>query len=588
MGREKFSDKSPRIFYIVLTAVALAAMLARCFFSVITTDEVFNIGEAYRTVLGQKFMVENWDFFQVGDSLNYPFIWLFYKITGSSEGIVIYSRICSVFITFIFALLTYKLLKPIFGKTNSFATCLIYFTVVPKTIFGYWYDTWSLSFMLLSFSLIIFAMNKDKTLPWLILAGVCQAISVYAYPTAVFVFIYEFIVLFIVMNKDKKKLSFKKTELAYALGAAAVFAIFVIFCLTRDWQNFFIFNKDITSSGLSNRTAARSNELMFVRHIISDFFHYYRSILICSVGFSALCIAVKRLHLSNIWIAVYTALASAFIYIYIFRKSIDVFPGSKSQNLLNVFLFFSICGFILYITFFSREKRFKNMFLFLYIPSMLAGLVCAFTGLDKSINIPLGSRSASVLFFTEFFELMSQVKFKKPKIKSLAIPAMCFMLIFNILSLYCQGFFSTVPAAALKNNLAISSAESGVFKYIYDKEETIRSLECFEKKLKTFIKDDDETVLFGRGMMYGYLMTDLKPNTNYLWRSGALTGKSTDPEYYDILFKYFDSYYGSPNLIVLKSNEFELTNKKFVDFLNQNYDLAEEDSGVVFYRLKQH
>lgn len=74
MGREKFSDKSPRIFYIVLTAVALAAMLARCFFSVITTDEVFNIGEAYRTVLGQKFMVENWDFFQVGDSLNYPFI----------------------------------------------------------------------------------------------------------------------------------------------------------------------------------------------------------------------------------------------------------------------------------------------------------------------------------------------------------------------------------------------------------------------------------------------------------------------------------------------------------------------------------
>lgn len=390
------------------------------------------------------------------------------------------------------------------------------------------------------------------------------------------------------MNKDKKKLSFKKPELAYALGAAAVFAVFVIFCLTRDWQNFFIFNKDITSSGLSNRTAARSNELMFVRHIISDFFHYYRSILICSVGFAALCIAVKRLHLSNIWIAVYTALASAFIYIYIFRKSIEVFPGSKSQNLLNVFLFFSICGFILYITFFSREKRFKNMFLFLYIPSMLAGLVWAFTGLDKSINIPLGSRSASVLFFTEFFELMSQVKFKKPKIKSLAIPAMCFMLIFNILSLYCQGFFSTVPAAALKNNLAISSAESGVFKYIYDKEKTICSLECFEKKLKTFIKDDDETVLFGRGMMYGYLMTDLKPNTNYLWRSGALTGKSTDPEYYDILFKYFDSYYGPPDLIVLKSNEFELTNKKFVDFLNQNYDLAEEDSGVVFYRLKQH
>ncbi|HAS37818.1 MAG TPA: hypothetical protein DIW36_07955 [Ruminococcaceae bacterium] len=588
MGREKASDKNHRIFYIVLTVIALAAMLARCFFSVITTDEVFNLGEAYRTVLGQKFMVENWDFFQVGDSLNYPFIWLFYKITGSSEGIVIYSRICSVFITFIFALLTYKLLKPIFGKTNSFATCLIYFTVVPKTIFGYWYDTWSLSFMLLSFALIIFAMNKDKPLPWLILAGVCQAISVYAYPTAVFVFIYEFIVLFIVMNKDKKKIGFKKPELAYALGAAAVFAVFVIFCLTRDWQNFFIFNKDITSSGLSNRTAARSNELLFVRHIISDFFHYYRSILICSVGFAVLCIAVKRLRLSNIWIAVYTALASAFIYIYIFRKSIEVFPGSKSQNLLNVFLFFSICGFILYITFFLKEKRFKNMFLFLYIPSMLAGLVWAFTGLDKSINIPLGSRSASILFLAEFFELMSQVKFKKPKIKNFAVLAMCFMLVFNILSIYCQGFFSTVPAVALKNSLAISSAESGVFKYIYDKEETVYSLECFEKKLKTFIKDDDKTVLFGRGMMYGYLMTDLKPNTNYLWRSGALTGKSTDPEYYDILFKYFDSYYGSPDLIVLKKDEFELTNKKFVDFLNQNYDLAEEDSGVVFYRLKQH
>ena len=162
------------------------------------------------------------------------------------------------------------------------------------------------------------------------------------------------------------------------------------------------------------------------------------------------------------------------------------------------------------------------------------------------------------------------------------------MLIFNILSLYCQGFFSTVPAAALKNNLAISSAESGVFKYIYDKEETVYSLECFEKSMKKIVQKDDKTILCGSGLIQCYLMTDLLPNTNYLWRSGALSGKATDAEFYDILFKYFDSYYGSPDIIVLKKNKAELTNKKFVDFLNQNYDLAEEDSGVVFYRLKQH
>lgn len=81
-------------------------------------------------------------------------------------------------------------------------------------------------------------------------------------------------------------------------------------------------------------------------------------------------------------------------------------------------------------------------------------------------------------------------------------------------------------------------------------------------------------------------MTDLKPNTNYLWRPGILGGNELANDYYDILFKYFDLNYGTPDIIVLRKDEKELKNKVFSEFLNSNYEIKAQNSIYIFYHSK--
>lgn len=575
-----FSDKANHspLFYTSLLVLAFLSLISRSFFSIVTTDEVFNIGQVYRTVIGQKFMVENWDFFQVGDSLSYPFIWLFYKITKSTEGVVLYSRLCFIFITFIFGIIIYKFLNPIFGKLNSFATCLIYFTSVPKTLFNYWYDTWALLFMLLSFVAIIYTVNCNKSISWILLAGMFQAIAVYAYPTAVFVFLFELIIIFLHINKEKKKISIGRPEFIYALGAAIVFVIFVIFCLTKDWQNFFIFNKGVSESGLSDRISLFKNGSILVKKVITSLLVTFKIYYILLCVLILLCFLIKKFRLSKIWLIAYILITAFFLCFYSVYLKI---PGYHQQIQLYYFFYFSLCGLVIHLFFFLKEEKFQHLFLLLYFPSIISGFVWAFTGMDGGVNFTLGFRPAAIFFFLEFFEIVSCIDTKNIKGQFKILVSV--LLLFNIVVLFSQSHMSLVPSQMFAKKMSLSTAENGVFKYVVDVKETIAFYETFEKTMNEIIENDDQTLLCGRSLMYGYLMTNLKPNTNYLLRPGSLTGFSTDSNFYDYLFRYFDSYYGYPDIIIIDKNQCEMQNEKFTDFIASNYELKTEYCDILFY-----
>ena len=74
-----------RYFLLFLNAILILAFVFRTYFTIHTTDEVFNIEQAFRTVQGNVYLVENWEFYQTGDSFLYPFLKIFYMITGSTE-----------------------------------------------------------------------------------------------------------------------------------------------------------------------------------------------------------------------------------------------------------------------------------------------------------------------------------------------------------------------------------------------------------------------------------------------------------------------------------------------------------------------
>lgn len=578
-------NKTDILYFVILTILAIVAMCMRCFFSIITTDEVFNIGQVYRTVLGQKFMLENWDFFQVGDSLSYPFIWLYYKFTGSSEGIVLYSRLCSVFITFAIALISYILLKSIFEKKLAFATCLIYYTTIPFNLSLYWYDNWSLTFLLLNCLMIIYGINKGKLFPWFFLSGSFQAIAVYCYPTIVAVFLYEFIMIFIFLNSQKKRLSFKNPEIIYAAGAAFIFFVFVLFCLSRDWHDFFIFNKQITSANLSDRSYSLKGLMSSLQLLVIKTFRYFKLELCLSLLFLSICIFVKRNIISKIIIPIYILITIFFQLFYYFNFSST--PGVISQGQNYILFYLTLCALFLYLFFFRHNILFKNFFIFLYIPAILSGIIYAFTGMNGAIKFTFGCRFGSILFFLELFQIITQSDISdKNNAHNVYNIVISFFLIFNTVLIFVGSFQSDSPIKMYRNNTNICYSRTGIYKYIYDYQDKVIYINNFEKDLKSVIKNDDKTILCGRGLIYGYLMTDLKPDTNYLWQPGSLTGESSDSGFYDILFQYFNSYYGFPDIIVLKKDEFEFKNKELMDFINQNYDIEINNSDEIFYHIK--
>ncbi len=583
MNNKALRERDSKTPFILLTLFALAVSVVRSLFSIDITDEVFNIGQVYRTVIGQKFMVENWDYFQVGDSLNYPFVYLFHKLTGSTEGIILYSRICFIVITLVLGFITYKLLKPIFGKYPSFAAAILYYTMVTKTLFAYWYDTWSITFMLLSFILILCAQRSGNSMRYFILAGVCQAISVYCYPTAVVVFIVEFILLFIFSDKAKKKFSLKKPEMLYAIGAALVFLVFVAFCLTRDWSSFFIFNKDIAVSGLLDRIEQEKNFIKEVIDLIYGFAAQFKALFVSAFAFGVICIAVKFLRIPKILIVIYTFVTSVILW-YISLYGVIPIAGSSTQVQLYVLLYWSMCAFFFHLIFYIKDKRFNDCFIYLFIPAIVAGFVWTLSGKDGAVNFALGARPAAVMFILELFDMIGQIKFKQKK--QLSIPIICVFLAFNTVILFNSSFHSSKPSAIMQYESGYSRIESGIFKGIYDKNSKGASLTAFEETLNSVKENDDETILCGRKIIFGYLMTDLKPNTNYLWRPGILGGNELANDYYDILFKYFDLNYGTPDIIVLRKDEKELKNKVFSEFLNSNYEIKAQNSIYIFYHSK--
>ena len=73
-----------------------------------------------------------------------------------------------------------------------------------------------------------------------------------------------------------------------------------------------------------------------------------------------------------------------------------------------------------------------------------------------------------------------------------------------------------------------------------------------------------------------YLMTDLKPNASNLW----------DPNNTDLLFQYYRSYYGEPDIIVMHDSADDSTSDAFLEFVENNYELAKYTDGYFIYRHK--
>ena len=556
-----------------LNIIFAALIIFRSAFGIVITDEPFNIGEAFRTVQGNKFLVENWDFFQTGDSFMYPFLKLFYMITGSTKGIVLYSRIIFIIIQILFSVFSYKILSNFFDKRAVMFTVFLYTSAISLKLFNMWYDNWELLFRFIGLLLLFYVFENEETISkkkvYLIcfIAGISHACMVFAYPTMIVVFIFTICLCFF-YNRKKSKKTHTIMALMYGLGALCVFAVFMVYALSVGIHNIFALNSSISTTSLDSSGRPSLVGLKYVRSKI------YMFIICCynrykfSVCFFTLEIIVFKYLEKN---------KKSFLLLYVMFVL-----GCAVHMVESGLMWDSLNSLLTYLSFhaplfYKIKKRYneaealkyKKMFWTIFVPSYLAGLAYAYTGLGYAgaLKFASGARCASIITILLLFDIIRENKNNRLD-SNVAFATVCTAIVcLNIVNLYYSGFQSTKPFRC--NTVATS----GVFAGLIDTKENVDKYEELETALNETIQEGDKTITCGSKAMMFYLMTDLKPNTNTF---GSLNGIES-------LKMYFDAYYGMSDIIILHKDSSEYKKDDFINYISQNYTLITEISDYLIY-----
>ena len=190
------------ILKILLVFLAVAAAL-KILFVGYDFDEQYALAMSYRLLKGDIPVLDMWEPHQTSGFLAALFMSPYVAVTGSTTGIVLYLRICGLFVHSITALLFYRqadfLLKEHTPMPSGFRrdiclliTC-IYFFSLPKLMFFPDFSNMQVWFLLLMilclshyYTRII--LGRQVFPGWLAGAGFCLSLEVLSYPSSLLLF----------------------------------------------------------------------------------------------------------------------------------------------------------------------------------------------------------------------------------------------------------------------------------------------------------------------------------------------------------------------------------------------------------------
>lgn len=566
-------NNSKRIIPILIfNAVLVVLAIFRAILCITVTDEVFNLGQSFRTIQGNVFLVENWDYFQTGDSFLTPFLYVFYKITGSTEGIVLFSRIVFIVLQVLLSVFLYKILSSFFERISALFAVMIYSTAVSFLLFYMWYDNWEIFFRLIGLFLIFYAISSfdqktsGKAYLMVFIAGIAHACMVFAYPTMIVLNVYVLALIFFYRRKQSAK-AHNLMALFYILGSALVFAVFMLYVLKIGVGNLFIFNGTMAEAGLSStgREGFFSLASMIEKTkalIVENVIFYMFAMVFFAVGILILYVFRKNKHRILMFCSVMFVGCIVLLLMTVFRVD--------SLNTLMTYLsLYTIPLYLLVRKESDKTRHFKDLIMFLWISSYIAGVVYSMTALDGAIKFSAGARTGAIVTVLLLFEVMKKIEVKTGS-KTLSGILATVLVVMNVFAVYSFSFDGQKPLECK------AMIKSGIYKGIIDAPDNAKRYEVVEKDLAEVITGGDKTIACGPFAMEFYLMSDLIPNAANLW----------DPNNTELTFQYYKTYYGEPDIIVLHDSAGDVTSPEFLEFVDRNYYLAKYTDGFFIYHHK--
>lgn len=551
-------------FVFCSAAFGLALFFVRLFFTVDYYDEFFNTSVAYQAVLGQTFLSDIWNFFQTGDAIQIPFLWLFRTVFGSMDGVIAAGRVFYFLCCCVIGLLAYFTFRQ--EKNIALFAAVLIACYAPFSLSYWWYDTAMIQFFLLGCLFLMRALDCESASQRrinLVIAGLCHAWMVFSYPFSIL------LVLFFTVYLSIRKRSVLPA-LWYLLGALILLGVFCAYCAGIGFENLFFLRQNQSGAvasgavtGLSGRGYLFDVSGYFSRigSSVVAVIHAYRAQLIAFILSSVLILAF---YWARRWKLCLAVLLSQPLIPFLLSLTANEF------STVFYWAYFFMLGLPCWLLLRSADqtRRVDRMFFVLWLPSLLAFCAITLTALgDATLKGLLGLYCGAFCGFLFFLFLIRFV------LSKLSISVSEFLLsLAGLALLACEILLYCVsPYRSERAFRCDYVMQSGVCKGIV----TVRadkSYETLEEELNSLLVQDDRTILSLDRAAYIYLMTDLKMATPM-------------PEAWSEEYEYWRQVSGMPDVIVCLTNRLNEKTETMRTILHENYTQIGVAGDFSVYRI---
>ena len=338
MRREPFET-----LFCLIILLFFGGLLLRCaFYGVHTPDESFYLTVPFRIFQGDKLIIDEFQESQFTAFLQYLPMAVFIRMTGSTDGVILFFRLLFVFCqTAISCFVFFKMKR--FGVPCALCSAVLFLVYVPEFVESL--DYYTMSLMPLALIAVILFASDAISLPVIFFTGVLFACAVLSQPMLALVyFAYTAVVIVRTASKKKKNVSeYLSVRFWGCVTCGIVFSavLFLCFLLYRAPLSEYITNIGNLFSGYNHVlpfTSGQKSDILQFGVLFQTLNSLHPVAFPLSIALTAgLLIDRRRISHRTVWCFVLGGFYTYYVIYALARLHIEIAQGMFSPYILFVF-----------------------------------------------------------------------------------------------------------------------------------------------------------------------------------------------------------------------------------------------------------
>ncbi len=503
----------------------------RLYFGINFTDESYYIALPYRFILGNVPIKDEYSICQFAGIILYPFYYIYLKLNHSTDAIVLFARHLYFIFYGILTLCCYQTFKNKIGWGLALLTASICLAFTFCNIAGLSYNSLAIFFLTLGClcNFILFE-NANKT-HYYFLSGICFSLTTFVYPPLLIIALLS---MFILCRND-----WRYTLNHFTLGTIPVLTVVILLiqhtgitAINHIYQ--YLHNTGYIDHHYNHALELYNTWKTYTPDKILLFSLLIVYLLTYRIQKSNSLLAdykyLNRVKSKNIYKIVALAIPITLIVSYLLQEHGHSQPPVWWDPITDCYtLLINICLLApFYIFLLPNRQYYKHLFITIWFPSFIAGIVTVFASANSIANSLIGlfpALIASIIIIGQATKLLCNSLITSKSIGQYIhyVPHLFTMILLTILFVNKYSFaYQDEPLSQITFN-SIShltlQIQQGPFKYLYTTPDLYNANQSYYTDLNSVITDHNEinSMLIYPGFSAGYLYSHLTPATNSVW-----------------------------------------------------------------------